>query len=931
MTKILFTSDWQLELDNLDTCQQVVDEIINKFLPVYKFKYLVHCGDVKRAYNPVDVRVVNFILRAITKFKQAGLEVYFVLGNHDRVGMHVDKQNWFPVLRKAGAYAADEPERIGLGDCNLAFLPFRNSQVLNIRDASELAAEADKKTDILIFHADLKGAKYNVLENTPSAGTLSIEDLCPGKYRHCIGGHIHLQQNVGRNVWYVGSPFATDWGEANQKKGYLLFDSEQEKLIKIPSTIPHWFDPQWPGFWEPMDWKGARVRIKVPVGDSKHIQEELRSAKEKAERKYSGAEIIVVPDIQSSTRQDSKIRIEHSDTQKISIYAEETLPEELKAHKEKIIKFLVEQLNQVGGLQRAGGELKFTSLRGENVLSFKKLEMALEPGLCVVTGKNLDRKGKSNGSGKTSYLQLLAIALFGTTFKGQKHNAWMHRWAKKGEKAYAKVWFQDSKGRPCNVRRSRQPVDLRLTVNGEILESGNRPEETQKLIEQITGYTWETLSNAVYIDQTQAHLMLTGTEAQRKEFLARLQNLERFEKALKRVKDQKYEVELGYKGANSRIAEVSREVESLDLTISQTRAAMAQKGNPVVLWKRKKEEYETKKRELDDWEKLAAEKTKLLNKKIDSLREREQELVEEYGTINGKQKGLEEQRDRLEGIEGTCPTCQQTVPEKHQERCRVQIDMAIMNCANGLAKVKEKLGLIRPKIREVDDRIVHWGRNKKLAAAVGDLRNELTECRERKEQWEGYEKLIGQLTGRKKKLLYQKELETEKARKSKKWLSVIKYAETVFARNGLPAYLNSQICPQLNQAAEKYAELFTQREIQVQFAVDEDGRMDVQVINANGGAEVEDQSEGEMKVASLITSFAVREVAPKTNLLILDEPGDGLDALSARQFARGLKSIANKFGTILLTSHNPNILSELASERMITVEKKDGVSEVVDG
>jgi DNA repair exonuclease SbcCD ATPase subunit len=221
-----------------------------------------------------------------------------------------------------------------------------------------------------------------------------------------------------------------------------------------------------------------------------------------------------------------------------------------------------------------------------------------------------------------------------------------------------------------------------------------------------------------------------------------------------------------------------------------------------------------------------------------------------------------------------------------------------------------------------------WYRNDELERAVQRFRAKLEAARAEKEQFERHEKLLESLQARLKDCKRRAKVYEARRDKLGKWLSVLKYAHTVFKRDGLPSFLNSQICPELNQAAQEYAELFTQGEIQVRFAVDEEGRMDVKIINAHGGEGVADQSEGEMKMASLITSFAVRTIAPKTNILILDEPGDGLDATSARYFARGLKSVVGKFGTILLTTHNPSILAELSDARLVTVVKERGVSRV---
>jgi len=917
-----------MEWENLDLCQRVVDEIIEKLWPVYRFRFLVHCGDWKRQYNPIDTRMINASLKMLARFREAGIEVLVDLGNHDRTGLYVDKQNWLPILRKGGARCFDEPYFVDVdGPGRIALLPYRQDPVLLKREAYDLARGAKPDRDILVFHSDLASARYNLL-GANSTGAVHVKDLCPERYVCCVGGHIHLQQKLAGNVWYVGSPFATDWGEANQKKGYLLYDFGTKELKRIPSMIPGWFDPSWPRFWEPKSWQGARVRIQVPVGSTKHIQEELRRAQEAAEKKYRGAEIIVVPRLEAVAERAGHIQADWTDRKKIEKYVLQTIPDELKRYSEKTIAYLVEQLQQTGGLVREGGALTFQAFSMENVLSFKKLKVKLEPGLCVVTGENRDRQGKSNGSGKTSYLQPLALALFGTTFKRQKHDAWMHRWIGKKEPSRVHVYFRDSQGRECIVARSRRPVYLRLWVGRQVLESGNRPEDTQRLIEQVTGYTWETLSNAVYIDQGQAHLMLTGTEAQRKTFLARLQNLERFEKALKRVKVEKSDLDVRYAYLNSQLAGLCTDVSSLDSSIADAEKILAPDGDLRDLWRVKKRAYLEVKQEFEDWEDKAQKKTAQLTGAWKEEDGHEKYFRGQLETIRFRSRQLADQIQSLMNMKGTCPTCLQEVTRKHVQEWLPGLKMKGEGLLEQAQRHKVAIENCQSAKERIEDQKNRWIRNVPLAKRVALLSEKVAVLQEKVKQQEQQEGFIRKLQARKKVALEAKEKLEERIGKIKRWLEVVKYAETVFARNGLPAYLNAQICPQLNQAAEKYAELFTQREIQVQFGVDEEGQLDVQIINANGGETVDAQSEGEMKVASLITSFAVREVAPKTNLLILDEPGDGLDGPSARQFARGLKEIAGQFSTILLTSHNPNIISELADAKQVRIVKQNGVSHV---
>lgn len=85
---------------------------------------------------------------------------------------------------------------------------------------------------------------------------------------------------------------------------------------------------------------------------------------------------------------------------------------------------------------------------------------------------------------------------------------------------------------------------------------------------------------------------------------------------------------------------------------------------------------------------------------------------------------------------------------------------------------------------------------------------------------------------------------------------------------------------------------------------------------------------GESAMAGLISAFALREAAPKTNLLILDEPASNLDPESAKQFAKGLLRLKDRYETVIVTTHSPIIEGLLAGETTWTVSKKNGQSQL---
>ena len=154
------------------------------------------------------------------------------------------------------------------------------------------------------------------------------------------------------------------------------------------------------------------------------------------------------------------------------------------------------------------------------------------------------------------------------------------------------------------------------------------------------------------------------------------------------------------------------------------------------------------------------------------------------------------------------------------------------------------------------------------------------------------------------------------------------YAKQAFSREGMPLYLSAGLCPVLNNAADEYSELLTDGKLKVQFAV-EDGEFAASIVNPAGSETTDGQSVGEAATAGLITALAVREGAPRSNLLILDEPGHGLDPEGARLFAQSLLKLKGKIPTILVTTHSPAMESVLSGEQVWTVEKQDGISRLI--
>lgn len=927
--KILFTGDTQASWHNLDKCDSVLEDI-ERICRKHNIAHVVHTGDVKDQFNPIDLRVVNWAVGAIKRLAAAGIQLYIDLGNHDRAGMSDTTDDWFPILQAAGAICASTVRTIQLPHKHqLVMVPYSRDNDWLKAAFRKVAKRADPEHSILVFHCELQGCQHNRLVKSRGEGLVSVGDLCPDKYLFCLGGHIHLHQDLGQNVYYVGSPFAYDWGEANQRKGYVIADTHSRKIKFIPSTLPGLYDPLWPGFEDakPKSWQGATVRVHVPCDSSVvNIIQFLDQAKVRALKDYPDAEVVIEPEFLDETVADFKLQGD-DDVSMIRTYVDAHCVASLTNAKRTIVSYLAHKLERVSFLRRPGGRTTFISARARNFLSFKKLRIHYNrPGITVIQGENKDWPGRSNGSGKTSFLQVPIVALTGETLKGQKHDAWANR--RTTGPAIVDFRFRSHDGRKCRIIRGRRPGKVQLFVNGKDKSSGIGATQTQKAIEIMSGHTWDMLVSSIYVSQAEVTKILTGTDGDRKAIFSQFLNLERFKMARDFIsRDVKRTTEL--------IGEVEESCANYDKQVQQVQKFMLEieAGNQSL--SSAMSEFKARKRDALRASKVlkrASNKVKVIKKtctvRFEKLDERYAELQRHISKIGGQSDAAATQLAKMEKVKGVCPVCMQAVSPKWIAKQTKHLDFIRgSGCATvtGLekerAEIRASLDRLQKRVNTAEHTAYQAASDLELAVEkLAVAKQALKAAKKRSRMMQRYKRERQQLRRR-------VSLTTQAAVQLQKDLAFFRFCYDTFSKDGLPAFLAYQLCPRLNKAAEHYSKMFSEGQIHVKFEQDAED-INVRILNAHGGEAVDDQSQGELRIASSIASFALREVTSSCNLLVLDEPGEGLDARNAKEFAAALREAAKRFGTVFVTTHNANIIAELSSERTVTVVKHNGISRI---
>lgn len=904
--RILGTADWQTQWSNLHSCEIASQRVLGLCVQ-YHLEVVVVAGDIKHQYNPIDLRVIQFWMDFIKKIKQTGAVPLLLLGNHDRGGLYDDRKNWLPILEAAGARIFWETGifQVPSGGSIYVF-PFMGTKERMDQATTWLEQQKPKADkDILVFHQTLKGSMFNKLGAMADGdGTIPLAAIQPERFRYCLGGDIHLPQRVAENVWYVGSPFPMDWGEVNQTKVFAIVT---EKGLEWVSTgMPGWYDPEVKGYKEPKVWKGCRIRIRVPVVKGEDYGQKLATAKLATEKKYPGVQVTALPGFQELMEgKVGSASVNKTEHEQIVTYIKESIPAELEDQAEAMVSFVEYKLKQTGQGLRLDNGVRFRKAWAEKFLSFDSLELDFtREGITVVSGVNKDRPGKSVGSGKTNILQLIPVALFGRTFKGQSHDGWVQR----GSTGTSRVGveFELADGSVVKVERTRRPVSVHLWVNGNEISAGGKSMDVSKDIETLSGYTWDTFTTLIYMSSQEVEF-LWGTQKQKQEIIGRLQNSERFGLALKLV----------YIDTNT--------TERIQQDWKQY---LEQLNNTLTL----QAEYNEAGTEIDLIEK-EQKKTRLDLLKIPTIHKPEggvyrgakDRVVFQIGQQNGEIQSLTQRIDSLKALGDICSRCGQKIKQD-----QVKKDLALLN--KDLVVKKKNIVVLRDRLNEISVALVKQ---------VQEFDKQVQEFEKAKQQRQNLtdrlEELDLALARWKEK---QQKHETESQELQAQITNVVEYiqgleedikflrtAEAILSRDGLSAYLNTLVCPRLNQVARYFSDLFTDGEYQL-LATMEDGELDIQVVNPHGGLELLDQSHGEGRMFGIVASFALRELAPKAGLLILDEPGDGLDSASAHDFAVGIKNM-KLTGQVFVMTHNPNIESELAGEHQLLVEKENGVSQIV--
>ncbi len=211
------------------------------------YKFIVVLGDLLDTFERVHMMPLCKAVSFITKLSEYA-HTFLLIGNHDR-------QNNSEYLSKIHAFTAlentkhitivDQTKLVETPFYNFLFVPYvfpgRFDEAITtlIKDGKSVDDFLEQKKVVTVFaHQEIRGCKMGHI-------TSSEGDVWPENRPMLISGHIHDEQLVAENVYYVGTPFQQDFDEDFTNKGIARVrwvTNENDEIIvsrvKIPLDIP---------------------------------------------------------------------------------------------------------------------------------------------------------------------------------------------------------------------------------------------------------------------------------------------------------------------------------------------------------------------------------------------------------------------------------------------------------------------------------------------------------------------------------------------------------------------------------------------------------------------------------------------------------------------------------------------------------------------
>lgn len=567
--------------------------------------------------------------------------------------------------------------------------------------------------------------------------------------------------------------------------------------------------------------------------------------------------------------------------------------------------------------------MELRRLRAENTFSFKKIDLDFRKlkNVVIIRGEVDGVSGDSNGAGKTSLFDTINWGCYDKTSKGVKLNDIIRRGTKN---CRIDLEFINNNGDLVRVRKNRgSSTKLSVSVNGKNIPYRLKS-RMQKYLEDAIGLDFDVWANSILLQQNSLSSFLNGTDVGRKEFLGKLIDISRIDKALSVVRKKKNRLD-------AEVDELKYVVES----IPETSIDVTEYEEVIKKFKKRFNELKEKIRVgrilKYKWIDKKDKKLKSFNGKLSSLVLKKQFEQNKLDVLKARYiKALKGWREAKKS--GRCSQCKQDLVTKgSMDEIKKLYISAKRAYKENVSSSKVIIDESEKKIQEIE--IVISKIKKKYLASEGKVEEIIRKNEAR------LTKIITEYRGAKEVIIKSKSASRNKELKNRLLkksglLTIYRNAEIVLGPKGFRTILMKDLCGVVEDTTNYYLKILSDGDLSIN--IDMGDKINIVVRGPNGDMSWECYSGGERKIVEVASSLALAEIVAskwsRFNFLMWDEPFVSLDNNKTERVLSLLSDIAHKHGMKTMITTNQNHIVDYArllkcSE--ILVRNVNGISELL--
>jgi DNA repair exonuclease SbcCD ATPase subunit len=540
------------------------------------------------------------------------------------------------------------------------------------------------------------------------------------------------------------------------------------------------------------------------------------------------------------------------------------------------------------------------TLRWDNCFSYGR------DNILDLNDSNLTQLVGTNGMGKSSIPLIIEEVLFNKNSKGIKKQEIQNRFVNDGYSI--NLTFQvDENDYEIDVSR-KASIKCKLYKNGDDISS-HTATNTYKTVQDLLGLDFKTFTQLVYQNTNTSLQFLTATDTNRKKFLIDLLKLEEYVEFFDIFKEAARDISFEVNNLNGKSDTIVKwleenKLESMDIL-------------PILNLPKFSESDEQQLQQLrHDFEKISENNKKIIDNSFIRDRLTEQEtnehrlfkgeeisltaMLQQLGTFSSKEAEAQAHMDKIDTLEGQCPTCEQELDWNELEKLNLDYLNAKTNAHNNQvilqekiaeAKKHNKLCIIRDsQQREYEDLIRDWDNSlpstildgEDISSQIDELSSNIASVRNRIEGISASNLVAERHNTRISIIQEQSEgMETQleevvaalgKIEEQATHLEILKKA---FSTNGLLAYKIENLVKDLEDLTNEYLAELSSGRFSLEFVVTND-KLNVEITDNSKVVDILALSSGELARVNTATLLAIRKLmssisSSRINTLFLDE------------------------------------------------------------